>query len=68
MVHYDETYISARPSISRVFKRLCGVACLIAIPGIWIAVNGALPEARIIGLSLSIVLIGIAGLCLIGRK
>ena len=65
MVHYDDKYVQGSQSLARFFRRLIGLACLIAVPGIWIAVHGALPEARLVGLSLSVILIGVAGLCLI---
>lgn len=66
----DEFYGRPRParSVSRWTRRLFGIACLIAMPGIWIAVQGALPEQRILGLSLSIILMGVAGLCFVGRR
>lgn len=67
MVHYDEKYIRGHGSVSSLVRRICGIACLIAVPGIWIAVQGALPEARIMGLGLSVVVMGLAGLCLLGR-
>ncbi|MCK0151007.1 hypothetical protein MWU54_13285 [Marivita sp. S6314] len=68
MVHYEDTYTRSTPSVGRLFKRLLGIACLLSVPGIWFAVNGALPEARIMGLSLSVVLMGLAGICLFERK
>ncbi|SHH77750.1 hypothetical protein [Marivita hallyeonensis] len=71
MVEFNDPFFgNARParSVSRWTRRLFGVACLIAVPGIWIAVQDALPEARILGLALSIVVMGIAGLCFVGRR
>ncbi len=67
MVHYDENYIRNQSSVGTMLRRVLGIACLIAVPGIWIAVQGALPEARIFGLGLSVVVMGLAGLCLFGR-
>jgi hypothetical protein len=67
MVHYDENYARSRMSLGVLVRRILGIACVIAVPGIWIAMQGALPEARIMGLGLSVVLMGLAGLCLFGR-
>ncbi len=67
MAHYDENYAGKATSVGKMVQRLIGIACLIAVPGIWIAVQGALPEARIMGLGLSVVVMGSAGLCLFGR-
>ena len=67
MVHYDENYVRSQSSVGTLVRRLLGIACLIAVPGIWIAVQGALPEARIMGLGLSVIVMGFAGLCLFGR-
>ncbi|MCR9108702.1 hypothetical protein [Marivita sp. XM-24bin2] len=67
MVHYDDSYVRGATTVSRVLRRVFGIACLIAVPGIWIAVQGALPEARIMGLGLSVIVMGLAGLCLFGR-
>ena len=66
----DEFYGRARParSVSRWTRRLFGIACLIAVPGIWIATQDALPEQRILGLALSIIVMGVAGLCFVGRR
>lgn len=66
MVHYDESYMRGANTLGRLVRRIIGIACLIAVPGIWIAVQGALPEARILGLALSIVVMGLAGLCFMG--
>lgn len=66
MVHYDENYVRGANTLGRLFRRIIGIACLIAVPGIWIAVQGALPEARILGLGLSVVVMGLAGLCFLG--
>lgn len=63
MVHYDENYVRGANTIGRLMRRIIGIACLIAVPGIWIALQGALPEARIMGLALSVVVMGLAGLC-----
>ena len=49
MVHYDERFVRGADTVGRVFRRILGIACLIAVPGIWMAVQGALPEARIMG-------------------
>ncbi|WP_416882318.1 hypothetical protein [Marivita sp.] len=67
MVHYDENYVHGHGSVGKLIRRVCGIACLIAVPGIWIAVQGALPEARVMGLGLSVIVMGLAGLCLFGR-
>ncbi|WP_439121458.1 hypothetical protein [Marivita sp.] len=67
MVHYDENYVRSQSSVGTLVRRILGIACLIAVPGIWIAVQGALPEARIMGLGLSVIVMGFAGLCLFGR-
>lgn len=67
MVHYDENYARSGMSLGVLVRRILGIACVIAVPGIWIAMQGALPEARIMGLGLSVVLMGLAGLCLFGR-
>ena len=67
MVHYDENFARSKTSIGTLVRRVLGIACLIAVPGIWIAVHGALPEARIMGLGLSVMVMGVAGLCLFGR-
>jgi hypothetical protein len=67
MVHYDENYVQGHGSVGKLIRRVCGIACLIAVPGIWIAVQGALPEARVMGLGLSVIVMGLAGLCLFGR-
>lgn len=67
MVHYDDKYVRGQNTIGRLVRRILGIACLIAIPGIWIAVQGALPEARIMGLGLSVAVMGVAGLCFFGR-
>ncbi|MGJ8604653.1 MAG: hypothetical protein ACSHXH_11050 [Marivita sp.] len=67
MVHYDESYTKDAHSLGRLVWRIVGIACLIAIPGIWIAVHGAVAEARIMGLGLSVVLMGLAGLCFARR-
>ena len=53
---------------SRVVRKIVGLACVIAVPSIWFAMEGALPEARIMGLALSVVLMGVAGLCFLGRR
>ncbi|WP_299785551.1 hypothetical protein [uncultured Marivita sp.] len=66
MVHYDENYLRGANTLGRLFRRIIGIACLIAVPGIWIAVQGALPEARILGLGLSVIVMGLAGLCFLG--
>ncbi|WP_292293415.1 hypothetical protein [Marivita sp.] len=66
MVHYDETHVRGAHTIGRLMRRILGMACLIALPGIWIGVQGAAPEARIMGLALSIVVMGLAGLCFLG--
>lgn len=63
MVHYDENYVRGANTLNRLFRRIIGIACLIAVPGIWIALQGALPEARIMGLALSVVVMGLSGLC-----
>lgn len=68
MVHYDEYYVRGAHTINRLIRRIIGMACLIALPGIWIAVQGAAPEARILGLALSIVVMGLAGLCFFGSN
>ncbi|MCI5111118.1 MAG: hypothetical protein MRY75_11250 [Marivita sp.] len=67
MVHYDENYVRGNGSVGKLVKRICGFACVIAVPGIWVAVQGALPEARIMGLGLSVIVMGLAGLCFLGR-
>jgi hypothetical protein len=67
MVHYDENFARSKTSIGTLVRRVLGIACVIAVPGIWIAVHGALPEARIMGLGLSVMVMGVAGLCLFGR-
>ncbi len=67
MVHYDERFVRGADTVGRVFRRILGIACLIAVPGIWMAVQGALPEARIMGLALSVIVMGLGGLCLFGR-
>ncbi|WP_439124500.1 hypothetical protein [Marivita sp.] len=67
MVHYDENYMRGRNTVGRVMRRIIGIACLIAVPGIWIATQGALPEARVMGLGLSVIVMGFAGLCFFGR-
>ena len=67
MVHYDENFARSKTSIGTLVRRVLGIACVIAVPGIWIAVHGALPEARIMGLGLSVMGMGVAGLCLFGR-
>ncbi|MBM2322214.1 MULTISPECIES: hypothetical protein [Marivita] len=67
MVHYDENYVRSQSSVGTLVRRILGIACLIAVPGIWLAVQGALPEARIMGLGLSVIVMGFAGLCLFGR-
>lgn len=67
MVHYNENYVRIQSSVGTLVRRILGIACLIAVPGIWIAVQGALPEARIMGLGLSVIVMGFAGLCLFGR-
>jgi hypothetical protein len=67
MVHYDENYARSRTSFGLLLRRILGIACVIAVPGIWIAMQGALPEARMMGLGLSVVVMGLAGLCLFGR-
>ena len=67
MVHYDENYVRSQSSVGTLVRRILGIACLIAVPGIWIAVQGELPEARIMGLGLSVIVMGFAGLCLFGR-
>ncbi|MFP7672819.1 hypothetical protein ACG74X_05620 [Marivita sp. S0852] len=66
----DEFYGAPRQarSVGRWTRRLFGLACVIAVPGIWIAVQGALPEQRILGLALSLVLMGVAGLCFLGAS
>lgn len=71
MVEFNDAfYGNARParSVGRWTRRLFGIACLIAVPGIWVSVQDALPEARIMGLALSLVVMGLAGLCFIGRR
>ncbi|HKK97196.1 MAG TPA: hypothetical protein VJ928_03385 [Marivita sp.] len=71
MVEYnDGFYGNARQarSVGRWTRRVVGMACMIAVPGIWIAVQGALPEQRVLGLALSVVLMGVAGLCFLGRR
>ena len=71
MVEFNDAfYGNARParSVERWTRRLFGIACLIAVPGIWVSVQDALPEARIMGLALSLVVMGLAGLCFIGRR
>lgn len=66
MVHYDDSYMRGSNTLGRLVRRIVGLACLIAVPGIWIAVRGALPEARVLGLALSLVVMGLAGLCFAG--
>ena len=66
MVHYDESYLRGSGTLVRLVRRIIGIACLIALPGIWIATQNALPEARILGLALSVVVMGLAGLCFFG--
>ena len=66
MVHYDESYLRGSGTLGRLVRRIIGIACLIALPGIWIATQNALPEARILGLALSVVVMGLAGLCFLG--
>lgn len=63
-------YHVRRPSrfLSRFFRRVAGMACLIAIPGLWIAAPDALPETRVLGLGFTVMLIGAAGLCFLGRR
>ena len=68
MVHCDEDYVRGANTLGRLVRRIIGIACLIAVPGLWIAVQGALPEARILGLGLSVVLMGLAGLCFLGAS
>lgn len=67
MVHYDENYVRTHGAVGKLIRCIIGIACLIAVPGIWIAVQGALPEARLMGLGLSVIVMGLAGLCLFGR-
>ncbi|MCL3883472.1 hypothetical protein [Marivita sp. GX14005] len=68
MAHYTETHAKRANPLMRLVLRLVGIACLMAIPGVWIATPQALPEARIVGLALSVVLMGAAGLCLSDRR
>lgn len=67
MVHYDESVVPNNGAVGKLIRRIIGIACLIAVPGIWIAVQGALPESRLMGLGLSVIVMGLAGLCLFGR-
>ncbi|MFP7571507.1 hypothetical protein [Marivita sp. S2033] len=67
MAHFSDDYPPEANPVGQLFRRIIGVACLIAVPGTWIAVHGALPEARIMGLAMSVVLMGFAGLCLLRR-
>jgi hypothetical protein len=66
MVHYDDNHRHGAQTLGRLFRHILGIACLIALPGIWIAVQGAVPEARILGLALLVVVMGLAGLCFFG--
>ena len=71
MVHYnDADDILYRKSrfLSRFFRRVGGTACLCAIPGLWIAIPDSVPEARLLGLAITNMLIGASGLCLLGRR
>ena len=71
MIEFNEdSHAAYRPSrfLSRFFRRVIGIACLIAIPALWITALDALPEARILGLAISIILIGAAGLCFTERR
>jgi hypothetical protein len=68
MVEFNDTRYGNPRSVSRWTRRLFGMACLIAVPGIWVAVQDALPEARIFGLALSLVILGFGGLCFVGRR
>ena len=66
MVHYDDSYLRGSGTLGRLVRHIVGIACLIALPGIWIATLNALPEARILGLALSVIIMGLAGLCFFG--
>lgn len=55
-------------SILRVFLPVIGAACLVAIPGLWVFVPQDVPEVRVLGLAMTIMLIGISGLCFIGQR
>lgn len=68
MVHYDQQHGRGEHALSRLVRHIFGIACLISVPGIWAATQGALPEARIMGLALSLVVLGIAGLCFAGTS
>lgn len=67
--HHGYVHSARRPRSPGLWlQRLVGVACLFALPGIWMFVPHALPEARIFGLAITIILIGVAGLCFFGRR
>jgi len=68
MVEFNDTRYGNPHSVSRWVRRLFGMACLIAVPGIWIAVQDALPEALILGLALSLVILSVGGLCFVGER
>jgi hypothetical protein len=71
MVEYSHEVFAASRSgsiLATLIKRIVGAACLFAFPALWFAIPGQVPEARLLGLAISIMLIGIAGLCLLGRR
>jgi len=68
MRYHDQQQARGEHALSRLVLRVLGIACLIAVPGIWVATQGALAEARIMGLALSLVVLGIAGLCFSGTS
>lgn len=71
MVEFNDTRYGAVRShsgLGRWARRLFGFACLLAVPGILVSTIGALPEARILGLALSLVIAAVAGFCLVSRR
>lgn len=65
--HFMESPRAAR-SLNRWLLRVVGMACLFAIPGLWLFIPQGLPETRILGLAFTVMLIGASGLCFAGRR
>jgi hypothetical protein len=71
MVHlsHDDYHHRHRPdALGMLVRRVLGAACLLAVPAVWIASLGALPEAKLLGMALALVLMGLGGLCLFARR